>query len=423
MAAWCARSAEVKPDLDLAERFLARLAAETADAPGVTRDAYGVGEARAHAIAAELATAAGLAVTRDFAGNLYATVPGEDAPPLVSGSHLDSVRHGGNLDGAAGFAAALAVAAGLVRAGAKPPRSFIAMATRAEETVWFPVSFCGARAALGRLPAGALDLPRGDTGRSLATHMAECGAEPEAVRAGRTHLDPKQLRAFIEIHIEQGPVLTEAGRPIALVPAIAGGPRFRAARIQGAYAHVGAAPLPARRDAVAAFADIAHGVNELYRELFDAGRHAMATFGVVGTDPAMAAWSRVPGECRFTLDMRGTDLDGLTALRRRLADLVEEAEALWGVTVELGEDTGPQPGFLDAALHARMRAAAVSLGIDAHVMPSGSGHDALAFHHAGVPTGFMFVRSQGAGHTPDEAMDIADLEPACRILCQLAMTL
>jgi N-carbamoyl-L-amino-acid hydrolase len=409
------------PDLDLAERFLARLAAETADAPGVTRDAYGAGEARAHAIASELAQAAGLTVSRDFAGNLYVTVPGENAPPLVSGSHLDSVRHGGNFDGAAGFAAALAVAAGLRRAGAARP--FVAMATRAEETVWFPVSFCGARAALGRLPAAALETRRADTGRTLAEHMQDCGADVAAVRAGHAHLAPDQIRAFIEVHIEQGPVLAGADRAIALVPAIAGGPRFRDAHIGGAYAHVGAAPFATRRDAVAAFADITHGLNELYRDLAQAGRHAMATIGVVGTDPAMAAWSRVAGDLRFTLDLRGTDLDALTALRRRLADLVEEAEAAWHVRVTLGDDTGPQPGFLDAALHTRMRAAAQALGIDAHVMPSGSGHDALAFHHARVPTGCIFVRSRNEGHTPDEAMDIDDLAVACRLLTHLAVTL
>lgn len=413
-----------EPDLDIAESFLARLAAETADAPGVTRDAYGPGEQRAHAIAAEMAAAAGLVVTRDFAGNLYAAVPGApEAPALLSGSHLDSVRHGGNYDGAAGFAAALAVASGLARAGARLPRPFIAMATRAEETVWFPVSFCGARAALGRLPAEALELARADTGRPLAAHMAECGADPAAVRAAQAHLAPENLRAFVEVHIEQGPVLAEAGRPVALVPAIAGGPRFRNARITGAYAHVGAAPLPARRDAVGAFADIAAGLNELYRELHAAGRHAMATIGVVGTDPKLAAWSRVAGELRFTLDIRGTDLDGVTALRRRLADLAEEAQEKWGVLVEMGADTGPQPGFLDQALHARMRMVAGELGIAHHLMPSGSGHDALAFHHAGVPTGFIFVRSRGDGHTPEEAMDLPDLGAACRILSTLAMTL
>lgn len=414
------------PDIGLAEKFLARLAAETADPPGVTRAAYGEGEQKAHAIAAEMAEGAGLVVSRDFAGNLYAATPGSaksggDAPPVISGSHLDSVRHGGDFDGAAGFATALAVAAGFAKAGA--PRPFVAMATRAEETVWFPVSFCGARAALGKLPAASLEAKRSDTGRTLAAHMAECGADPEAVRAGRVQLHPRNVRAFIETHIEQGPVLAEAGYPIALVPAIAGGPRFREARIIGEYAHVGAAPLSARRDALGAFVEIAQGLNELYRELFDAGRHAMATFGVVSTDPAMAAWSRVPGELRFTLDIRGTDLDAITALRRRLSDLAEEAEARWGVKVELGEDTGPQPGFLDKAIHARLRAAAAAAGVEAHTMPSGSGHDALAFHHAGIPTGFIFIRSEGAGHTPQEAIAIADLDAAARVLAHAAAAL
>ena len=131
----------------------------------------------------------------------------------------------------------------------------------------------------------------------------------------------------------------------------------------------------------------------------------------------------VPGELRFTLDIRGTDLDAITALRRRLSDLAEEAEARWGVKVELGEDTGPQPGFLDKAIHARLRAAAAAAGVEAHTMPSGSGHDALAFHHAGIPTGFIFIRSEGAGHTPQEAIAIADLDAAARVLAHAAAAL
>jgi beta-ureidopropionase / N-carbamoyl-L-amino-acid hydrolase len=413
------------PDVALAEAFLNRLAAETADTPGVTRDAYGGGEERAHKIASEMATRAGLEVTRDFAANLHMVLPGADRslPALYTGSHLDSVAHGGNLDGAAGVAAGLAVAAGFAKAGIAPPRDLVVLATRAEETVWFPVSFCGARAALGTLPMAALDTRRSDTSRTLAEHMIDCHADPQAIRQARRSIDPARARAFIELHIEQGPVLEGVNRAVGLVPAIAGGPRFREARILGEYAHVGSAPLASRRDAVAAFADLVSHLNEFWRELDQAGRHVLATFGVAQTDRAMHAWSKVAGRFDFTLDIRGTDLDALTAMRRRLAELVGDAATNWGVKVDLGPDTGPQPGFLDAALHARARAAASAVNVPVHVMPSGSGHDALAFHHAGIPTGFLFIRSQNGGHNPDEAMQNKDFEAACRVLAQLAMTL
>lgn len=431
MAAWCGGSDKLArmlippPDIALAEAFLNRLAAETADTPGVTRDAYGQGEERAHKIAAEFAARAGLEVSRDHAANLHMRLPGADRsqPALYTGSHLDSVAHGGNYDGAAGVAAGLAVAAGFARANIAPPRDLVVLATRAEETVWFPVSFCGARAALGTLPTAALDARRSDTGRTLAEHMISCHADPEGVRQARRSIEPSRARAFIELHIEQGPVLTDANRAVALVPAIAGGPRFREARITGSYAHVGSAPLASRRDAVAAFADLASQLNEYWRELDAAGRHVLATFGVVQTDPGMHAWSKVAGRLDFTLDIRGTDLDAITAMKRRLTELCGDAATQWGVKVDLGADTGPQPGFLDAAVHARARAAASAVNVPVHVMPSGSGHDALAFHHAGIPTGFLFIRSQNGGHNPDEAMDISDLDAGCRVLAQLAMTL
>jgi N-carbamoyl-L-amino-acid hydrolase len=161
------------------------------DEPGVSRDPYGAGEQRAHATVATAAAALGLEISRDDAANLYMTLPGRNrtAPVLVIGSHLDSVPHGGNFDGAAGVLAGLAAVTALQAMGVTPDCDIVVMGIRAEESVWFQVSYIGSRSSLGTLPDGALDVRRIDTGRTLADHIADCGGNPGALRAGARHLD------------------------------------------------------------------------------------------------------------------------------------------------------------------------------------------------------------------------------------------
>ena len=131
---------------------------------------------------------------RDAAANLYMTLPGRDpaAKRVIVGSHLNSVPHGGNFDGAAGVVAGLVAVAALQRAGITLARDLTVMGIRAEESIWFQVSYIGSRGALGTLPDGALDVRRIDTGRTLAEHIAECGGDPDALRAGARYLDPAQ---------------------------------------------------------------------------------------------------------------------------------------------------------------------------------------------------------------------------------------
>ena len=127
--------------------------------------------------------------------------------------------HGGNFDGAAGVVAGLVAVAALQRAGIALDRDLTVMGIRAEESIWFQVSYIGSRGALGTLPDGALDVRRIDTGRTLAEHIAECGGDPEALRAGARYLDPARLAGYLELHIEQAPSLVEAGRRSRSAPA------------------------------------------------------------------------------------------------------------------------------------------------------------------------------------------------------------
>ncbi|MBW8270738.1 Zn-dependent hydrolase [Caldovatus aquaticus] len=410
-------SATASPDVALAERLFAELRARSRDGEGVTRDAYGPGERAAHALVREAAEALGLEVRADPVGNLHMTLPGRDraAKRLLLGSHLDSVRRGGNYDGAAGVLAGLAVVAGLRRAGVVPGRDVTVLALRAEEAgAWFPVSYPGSRGALGTLRPEELAVRRADTGRTLEEHMRAEGFDPDFVRAGRRVLGPDTVAAFLEVHIEQGPVLEAEGVPLGIVTGIPGSRRLRAARVIGEYNHSGATPRRHRRDAAIALAELAHRMDEAWLRLETEGHELVCTFCVLATAPE-AGFTRIPGEAVFQLDVRSVNPRNCDRMFEVLYDLVPRIEARRGVRFELGAESGSRAAPMDAGVQAGLKRAAEALGIAHRMMPSGGGHDAAAFAQAGVPAGMLFVRNQNGSHNPKEDMRIEDFAAACAV--------
>ncbi len=412
----------VTPDMELTERLFTVLRQQTFDGVGITREAYGPGERIAHALVGAEAEAMGLQIATDAAGNLLMTMPGQDrtAPRVVLGSHLDSVPRGGNYDGAAGVLAGLAAVSGLRRAGVRPRRDITVIAIRAEEGgAWFPTSFPGSRAALGTLPPAALEVARLDSGRTLADHMAEEGFDPDGVRAGRCLLPPQSVAAYVELHIEQGPVLEAERIPVGIVTGIPGSRRLRAARVVGEYNHSGATPRRYRRDAAIALAELATRLDDAWAELEAHGHGLVSTFCVLATTPE-AGFTKIPGEAVFQLDVRSVAQASVDAMFARLHELVGEIEARRGVRFELGAELAAPPTPMDAQVRAGLTRAADALGIAHRAMPSGGGHDAVAFAQAGVPAGMIFVRNQNGSHNPHEAMRMEDFADATAILTRWA---
>lgn len=408
----------------LVRRMLVSLLQATTDAPGVTRDAYGTGEAAAHAIAAAEARALGAEVATDAAGNLYMTLPGADRvrPVFLTGSHLDSVPHGGNFDGAAGVIAGLAAMADLRARRITPPQDFTVVAFRAEEAAWFPLSYPGSLAALGQLPPEALQARRSDTGRTLADHMSAAGFDPVAVAGGAAWINPACVAAFVEVHIEQGPVLVGRRIPLGLVTAINGGFRHMTVRIKGDWAHSGATPFGYRRDAALASADLMMRMQDWWAASEAAGEALTVTFGCLATDPGLHGGSRVAGDVTLAVDIRaGTQatLDRAAQALQSIAALVEREQ---GVAIDLGPKFNWDAAVCDRALVDRIAGTATALGLSPLRMPSGAGHDAAALIGAGIPSAMIFVRNAHGSHNPDEAMDEADLDLAVRLLARLAET-
>lgn len=406
------------PDMDLAAELFAGLRAGSADGEGVTREAYGPGERMAHALVRAAADRLGLESSVDVAGNLYMTLPGSDrgAKRLVIGSHLDSVRQGGNYDGAAGVLAGMAAVAGMKRAGFVPGRDITVMAIRAEEAgSWFPVSYPGSRMALGLLKPDGLAIRRQDSGRSLAEHMREEGFDPDAVARGEHALGPHNVAAFLELHIEQGPVLDAEQVPIGIVTGIPGSRRLRQARVIGEYNHSGATPRKYRRDAAAALAELVHRMDEEWVRLETMGHALVCTFCTMATT-AEAGFTKIAGEAEFSLDVRSVSPHACDLMFEALHRFMEEIEARRGVRFERGPETGSRASPMDAGIRAALASAASSLGIPWREMASGGGHDAAAFAEAKIPAALLFVRNQHGSHNPKEDMRMEDYAAACAVV-------
>ena len=408
----------VKPDLQLAQSFFDELAAKSRVGRGIVRASYGEGENFAHRLAASVATKLGLEVKTDSALNLYMTMPGRDRalPRLIVGSHMDSVPQGGNFDGAAGVVAGLAAVAGLRSQGITPRRDITVMGIRAEEAAWFNSNYIGSHAAFGKLTAKALQVPRSDTHRPLSEHMAETGCDVAALRRNEPYLEADKIFAFIEVHIEQGPVLVAKGLPVGIVTGVRGCLRYIDVRCLGTYAHSGATPRDIRHDAVAATVELLHQLDNAWTQLENEGEDLTFTVGVLGTDPAIAGPSKVSGETRFVLDFRGLERATMYKAGDMAHAIAGEIAERRGVRFEFGEPAYSLPAVMDGSIRRRLNETARDLGTPTMELASGGGHDSTVFAAANVPTGMIFIRNDHGSHNPDEAMDMADFGLAAELL-------
>ena len=397
-------------DRALAERLFRRLAEATGDGVGITRESYGPGESAALDLVEEEARALGLETARDAGANLVVTLAGREPglPVIACGSHLDSVPQGGNFDGAAGVVAGLMALARFRAEGFRPARGIVLMALRGEESAWFGRAYMGSSALFGRLSAEDLATPHVVTGRPLIDHMREAGVDVARVARGEALLDPATVAAWLELHIEQGPVLVARDLPVAVVTGIRGNIRHRAVECLGEAGHSGAIPRWLRRDAVFATAELITRLDRHWRTLLERGRDLVVTSGIVGTDPAEHALARIPGRLRFSLEARSGSPETLEAFYdlflSECAGIAEER----GVEFRLDRRLDTAPARMDERWVERLRAGLRAMGQPDEPIPSGAGHDAAVFAQAGVPSAMIFVRNQNGSHNPREAMEMAD---------------
>lgn len=404
-------------DLSLAAPLFEALAHATRSGRGIVRDSYGAGEQAAHDLVRAAAAHLRLEVRVDDIGNLMMTLPGRDraAPGIVIGSHLDSVPQGGNFDGAAGVVAGLCALAGLRKSQRSPPFDVTVMGIRAEESAWFDVAYIGSAGAFGLLDPKCLEVARSDNGQTLESMMARQGFDPAAIRERRRQLDPARIRAYLELHIEQGPTLVGEGLPAAVVSGIRGCKRFRGARCLGEYGHSGAVNRRYRHDAVAATVALLHHLERVWLREEASGSDLVVTSGELYTDAALHGPSKIAGATRFVIDLRSLSVATMETVAAEAREAAARIGAEYRVSFELGTTSDSPPAVMDRRLGARL----LSLLERPFEMASGAGHDAAVFAKLGIPTAMIFVRNANGSHNPDEAMELDDFAVATEALVRL----
>ena len=378
---------------------------------GATRLSYTSHYRKACGFMADRARTLGMSVRYDGVGNLRMRLAGTSAsaPMLVIGSHLDTVIHGGNFDGVLGVVCGLEVVEALIEKGIRPACPIEVISFVEEEGTSFRHPLAGSKALAGLLSPGDLKSLRNEAGQSFYDAAREFGSDPD--RLIKDRLQPGEIKAMLELHIEQGEVLESRGLAVGVVESIAGSHNYRV-RLGGRANHAGTTPMALRRDALAAAAEIILAVERI------AGRadrlSAVATVGRIVCAPNAA--NVIPGQVEFSIDVRdvtdGAIASAADAILREIDIVVRRRNV-----DRMVEPTGSSaPRDMAPWLVERIKGLACQAGLAACRLSSGALHDAAAMSSI-TDVGMIFVPSKnGLSHAPDEATDLADIERGADLL-------
>ena len=409
----------------LAQQIFADIRKLTFDGVGVTRASYGEGENACAAYLTTLVQSEGLDVATDRAGNFIYFDPADTrtTPAIWSGSHLDSVPQGGNYDGLAGVVAGLLVLIAAKRGAVTLPAPLKVIGFRGEESAWFGKAYMGSGALWGKLTAADLALKRRGDEITLRDALAAVGADMDAIARQEKLFNPADIRAYVELHIEQGPVMVARDIPVGVVSGIRGNVRHNKIECFGDAQHSGVVPRWLRKDAVFAVSDLIVRLDNHWRALLERGTDLVVTCGVVQTNPAEHSISRVPGYAHFSFEARSKSSDTLEAFYQLVQAEMASIERERGVKFVLDRRLTSEPAVTDTQLCDLMAKACRERGIAHERIPSGAGHDAALFANGGVPSAMVFVRNQNGSHNPHEAMELSDFMLGTQVMADTMMAI
>lgn len=352
----------------------------------------------------------GLDICVDQIGNVVGVRKGsESGAPVMTGSHIDTVRTGGLYDGNLGILAGLEVIQVLNDAGIETRYPLAVAFFTNEEGARFAPDMMGSLVFVGGLDIDTARATRGIDGAEVGAELARigyAGAAPVGAEANR-------VRAYVELHIEQGPVLEQGGLTIGAVTGVQG-ISWAEYTVRGISNHAGTTPMRLRHDAGYVAAAVSCFVRDLAHEM---GGDQVATVGLVDLKPNLV--NVIPSQARFTVDMRNTDEAQLQEAERRLADFLAGLAAREGVGVDQRILARFEPVIFDPAMVSRVEEAAWALGHTVRRMPSGAGHDAQMLARI-CPAGMIFVPSTGGiSHNVQEHTEPADIEAGANVLLKI----
>jgi beta-ureidopropionase / N-carbamoyl-L-amino-acid hydrolase len=379
---------------------------------GISRTSYSSADLLAREWFAARCAAAGLRVRTDGLGNIFARLDPVGADPSLpavwTGSHLDSVPEGGAYDGAAGVMSALECLRRLAEERAVLQRPVQLVVFADEEGCYHHL--LGSTAMTSGLTHQQLSVRRGRDGTPLVDALAAAGFDPDA--AADVKISPADVHAYVELHIEQGPVLASAGIDIGVVTSIVG-IGGGTVRFTGRADHAGTTPMPARRDALLA---AGHFLVRLPEAAARVSGEAVITCGLIDVSPA--ATNVVPATADVQLDFRDQSMPNMRALADEIARTAEDAARQCSVRADVRFDDMVEPVLLDAGVERVIEQSAASLDYRTLRMPSGAGHDAQNMARI-ARAGMIFVPSvDGRSHTKEEYTSPADLERGANVLLE-----
>ena len=368
---------------------------------GVTRLPYTEEARAACAYLKERMEAVGLAVRLDNSGAVIGRLEGKSPSTIMIGSHFDSVKHGGAYDGIAGVVCAIEVARLLKESGKELGCSLEVIATNDEEGARFNAGLFTGKVLLGQLTSEDIKGQVDAEGISVYQAMAAYGLKPEEIAQHKRD----DIKAFIEIHIEQGPVLEAKNKEIGIVDVIVGIKRARIT-IKGRADHAGTMPMHMRKDALEQATKVSSKIGDRAR-LF---RNCVATVGFLQVEPNVM--NIIPKNVTFVVDIRGVDEETImTQYYSLLADL-DKMSLESGLTYEVENLLYAQPVLMDAEIKGHFEMSCITRELEYMHLPSGAGHDAQIFG-AKLPAAMLFVPSAGGrSHCPEEKSDAGDLAKA-----------
>ncbi|WP_313469123.1 Zn-dependent hydrolase [Carnobacterium sp.] len=376
---------------------------------GTTRLSYSPEDQLARTFLKKQMKQVGLKVREDAVGNIYGRLEGKDAslPAVMVGSHFDSVPNGGSFDGPAGVVTGLEVAALFQENQLQPVYPLEVIAMVEEEGSRFGSGLLGSRMLAGQVSAENLTSMKDKDGISVNEAMLALGFNGNQLTEARR--TAKDVKAFIELHIEQGPVLEEAGEDVGIVETIVGMTEIKVT-ITGRAGHAGTTPMNARRDALAATVQILADLPQL---AIDAAEATVLTIGKLTVYPNGA--NVIPNAVVFTVDVRSKSEACVQSVIQQVKTIIQ-TKTPKGITAEIEEMLYEKPVQLSEEIHQQLMANSEALGLKSRSMVSGAGHDAMIF--AGfTEVGLVFVPSKdGLSHTPEEWTDYEQLQKGIEVV-------
>jgi allantoate deiminase len=385
---------------------------------GITRFSYSPEDAKAREYILSLFEEAGLKVSVDGAGNMRARLEGSvpDAPAVISGSHIDTVLHGGPYDGAVGTLGALEAVQAIAESGLPHRHPVEVIVFAEEEGSNFGSTLAGSKTLVGKYGVDDMKKLKDREGRSMYDLAKAAGYDPDSMP--EFLLRPETVKAMIELHIEQSVLLESKGVPLGIVEAVAGIKAVEI-RLKGVPNHAGATPMSLRQDPMVAAAHLIASIETLARGTGTGS--TVATVGKISCFPNVS--NIIPGEVRFFVDIRDVVQSGIESVLDGLAVIGQAVAASRGVVLEIVLVSESAPVVLDGNVLSVIEECAKKKEFIYHRMNSGAVHDACMLAPL-VPTGMIFIPSRGGrSHVPEEHTDHEDIEKGAALLADALLEL